>query len=283
MTDSNIGVVVSTLVADPRKCTGAELWAAADAAAEVGIEQFMMWPHHISSPGLSDNADRIAAWAGRVRVLEGATGFTRGATPRFADEVEALIDLAVRLGAPTIATCSLRAQIEDFAAAAEGLAALGEAAGRADVDLCLEFLPWTAIAQLSSAWALVQQAGLDNIGLVLDTWHFHRQPGGPDYDLLETIPGDRVRYVQISDAAAAPDADMMTEALTRRLLPGDGVIDFDHVRSSLDAIGAEPIYATEVYNTSLAQTGAHDMALALRQAVRGVALGQSDATAGGDA
>ena len=87
MTDSNVGVVVSTLVADPRNCTGAELRAAADAAAEVGIEQFMMWPHHISSPGLSDSDERIAAWTGRVRVLEGATGFTRGATPRFAEEV----------------------------------------------------------------------------------------------------------------------------------------------------------------------------------------------------
>ena len=170
-----------------------------------------------------------------------------------------------------------------MAAAAEGLAALGEAAGRAGVDVCLEFLPWTAIAQLSSAWALVQQPGLDNVGLVLDTWHFHRQPGGPDYDLLESIPGDRIRYVQISDAAAAPEADLMTEALTRRLLPGDGVIDFDRLRSSLAAIGADPVYATEVYNTSLAQTGAHDMALALQQAVRGVALGRPVATAGGDA
>ncbi|MDT4943263.1 MAG: hypothetical protein QOJ34_3352 [Pseudonocardiales bacterium] len=283
MTDPDIGVVVSTLVADPLTCTGAELLAAVAAAEEVGIGQYMMWPHHISSTDLPDSAERIAAWTGRVRVLEGATGFTRGATPRFIEEVQGLVDLAVRLGVPMIATCTLRAQIEDLSAAAEGLAAFGEAAARAGVDLCLEFLPWTAIPTLAAAWALVQQTGLDGVGLVLDTWHFQRQPGGPDNDVLESIPGDRIRYVQISDAGAVPDTDLMTEALTRRLLPGDGVIDFDRLHSSLAAIGADPVYATEVYNTTLALTGAHDMALALQQAARGMPLGRSGAIARGDA
>jgi sugar phosphate isomerase/epimerase len=149
--------------------------------------------------------------------------------------------------------------------------------------VCLEFLPWTAVAQLATAWALVQKTGLANVGLVLDTWHFRRQPGGPDYEVLEAIPGDRVRYVQVSDAAAEPEADLMTEALTRRLLPGDGVIDFDRLQSSLAAIGADPVYATEVYNTPLALTGAQDIALALQQAVRGISLGRSGAPGGGSA
>ena len=39
-----------------------------------------------------------------------------------------------------------------------------------------------------------------NGGIVFDTWHFFR--GDPDFDLLATVPGDRIYCVQIDDAAA---------------------------------------------------------------------------------
>jgi len=58
-------------------------------------------------------------------------------------------------------------------------------------------------------------------GLVADAWHWHH--GGSDPDWLRGIPPDRILDAHISDSPPAP-ADKIRD--TERLVPGEGIIDF---------------------------------------------------------
>ena len=62
----------------------------------------------------------------------------------------------------------------------------------------LEFLPWSRISDLATAWQVVRAADRPNGGLMLDSWHYFRSD--PDAALLRSIPGASILGVQLSDA-----------------------------------------------------------------------------------
>jgi sugar phosphate isomerase/epimerase len=99
----------------------------------------------------------------------------------------------------------------------------------------LEFIPMTAIPDLTTAWTIVRGADRPNGGILFDTWHFFR--GDPDFDALDRIPGERIFAVQIDDAEAEVRGSMR-EDTQNRLLPGDGSFDLPRVVGALDRIGA---------------------------------------------
>jgi len=141
-----------------------------------------------------------------------------------------------------------------------------EAAGQVGAQVCVEFLPWSGIPDLATAWRLVEPLG-PGAGIVIDGWHWVRQPGGPAPDLLRSIPGDRIGYVQVCDVAAEPAGDPLTDAMSNRLLPGEGVVDFAELFAVLREIGASPFVATEIFNPALvAEQGAVGAAMAMRDA-----------------
>ena len=96
--------------------------------------------------------------------------------------------------------------------------------------------------------------------------HWHHQDGGPDFDLLEQIPGERIHYVQACDTVPprAAGGDYMQQAMGNRRLPGEGDVDIARLLRTLDAIGADPWFAYEVFNQGLAAGGAETMARTLR-------------------
>jgi len=159
----------------------------------------------------------------------------------------------------------------DRATAAKGLALIGKMGADRGLKVCIEWLPWTALPTIKSAWELIQEAGQDNVGLVVDTWHWLRQPGGPDPETLRQIPGDRIHCVQLDDTTAAGQGDdVMMESMTNRLLPGEGEVDWPEILGLLDEIGADPIWAPEVFNLGLLEKGPTAMAQAIADSTRKV-------------
>jgi len=59
-------------------------------------------------------------------------------------------------------------------------------------------------------------------GLIADAWHWHH--AGGDRDWLRGIPPDRILDVHISDSPGLPPEDIRD---TERVLPGEGVVNFD--------------------------------------------------------
>jgi sugar phosphate isomerase/epimerase len=113
----------------------------------------------------------------------------------------------------------------------------------------LEFIPFTIVRTLRTAWDLVRVADRPNGGLVFDTWHFFR--GEPQFDVLDTIPGDRIFQVQLDDARQQPTGPLREET-QHRLLPGDGELDLVTAVQALHRIGALRWVGPEVISPDLA-------------------------------
>ena len=115
--------------------------------------------------------------------------------------------------------------------------------------LAFEFLPWTAVPDIAAARRIVESVAEDNLGYVLDTWHFAR--AGLDYAALAEIPGDRIHFIQASDAAAQAGENILVETLGHRLPPGEGVVDWPRLLSILEANAVDCPIGTEMFSDAV--------------------------------
>jgi sugar phosphate isomerase/epimerase len=255
---TSLGMCTATLLPDPMGATtDDQVRDAAQAALAAGFTDASVWAHHI---------DAVQGSGLHIAVVEAAMAWATGTPDAAAAEAELFASTAVRVGASKIVAVCMDATWPGIDPARDKLALLVDAAGAIGAQVCVEFLPWSAIPDLATAWALVEPLG-PNAGILVDTWHWQRQAGGPNPELLATIPGERIGYVQVCDAAAEPAGDLLTEAMTNRLLPGDGVVDFAALFHQLDAIGATPFVATEIFNPTLVRDlGSVNTARAMREA-----------------
>ena len=132
--------------------------------------------------------------------------------------------------------------------------------------VAFEFLPWTAVPDLRTAWDLVRRADRPNGGLLVDAWHYFR--GRPDDQLLRSIPGERIAAVQLCDADSDVVGPLFEDTMLRRRLPGDGTFDLTRLISMLDEIGVDLPYSVEILST---EEQARPVAEAARRAHRATA------------
>ena len=222
------------------------------AASANGFAGISMWMSHYDearAEGLTHEAMRaILDREGVVlAMLEYITAWAGGPAARDAieDQTARICGIAKDLGAGTVLAVTMEPEI-DQEAATEGFAIACDVAARHEQQLALEFLPWTAIPNLATAWPIVRDADRANGGLLIDAWHWFRS--GPAPELLRSIPGEKVIHTQISDAPAEGEADVIAETIGRRLLPGDGAIDLVELLRILDEIGAHGPIAAEIFS-----------------------------------
>lgn len=85
-----------------------------------------------------------------------------------------------------------------------------------------------------------------NVGLLLDSWHwFHA--GGTVKDIL-AAGRDRIVHVQAADAPKLPAEDIRDN---ERLMPGEGVIDFNAFFGALKKIGYTDGVSPEIFGRGL--------------------------------
>lgn len=109
----------------------------------------------------------------------------------------------------------------------------------------LEFMPFSSIPDLATAWDIVQMAGRDNGGITLDTWHYYR--GNPDHDLLRSIPGEKIFALQVADADNEVRGDLQNDLLHFRKAPGEGDFDLETVVRILSETGGLNSVGVEVF------------------------------------
>jgi sugar phosphate isomerase/epimerase len=144
---------------------------------------------------------------------------------------------------------------------AERFAALCDRASAHNLTVAIEFLPWSGIPDIASAWEVVRQSGATNGGVLLDTWHFFRSC--PDFDALRSIPSERIVGVQLNDGPSQPVGEIRDETRHRRALPGAGDFDLATVIHTLETMGVSAPWAIEVMSDELA---AKDLRTACRLA-----------------
>jgi len=150
----------------------------------------------------------------------------------------------------------------------EAFAELCDRAGD-DLTVALEFMPYSGVPDLATAWRVLDEANRPNSALIVDVWHWARAGMTPaDLDL---VPADRIISVQLCDVRRTPMEPMRTESLGFRLPPGDGHGDAVGLVRALQARNVRPrLVAVEVISDELVAQGAAHAAKIVATAARGV-------------
>jgi 4-hydroxyphenylpyruvate dioxygenase len=177
------------------------------------------------------------------------------------------LDLCQQFGIPTLLVVADFAEPVDSTSLERALVSLKQAAQWAagfDVRLGLEFRARSAFcSSLDTALALVEQCGEPNVGVNLDVFHYYTGPS--KFEDLAWLTPANLAHVQVADLAGVPrelagDAD--------RILPGDGDFQLEPIVNQLRAVGYDGWVSVELFNPTLWQTRASQVAELGLQALR---------------
>lgn len=114
----------------------------------------------------------------------------------------------------------------DASRLANSFAVFCEAAGRFGMTANIEFMPWTAVTNLTDAVNLVKAAGSpEHAGILVDAIHYARS--NTTLEQIAAIPRKWLNYAKFGDVDSKPDSmdEIQRQARYKRLLPGEGSID----------------------------------------------------------
>lgn len=111
----------------------------------------------------------------------------------------------------------------------------------------IEFLPWTSIATVDDALALVEAAGHPAGGIIVDLWHVAR--AHTPAERLASIPPERLVGVELDDADAEVVGTMLEDTVHRRRYCGQGAFDLPAMIGALRAAGWHGPWGVEILST----------------------------------
>lgn len=182
-------------------------------------------------------------------------------------EAEFLTDLGAKVGAEGLIAACMDVYDLDLTLAISGFGALCDRAAERGLWVAIEFMPWSPIPDLATARAIVERAGRENGGLVIDAWHFTRSNAQLD-EVDEIAP--LVFDFQIDDTAPTIEDDLRQESLHHRLLPGDGTADLIGLIRALDGGGAICPVAIEVFSDEIKRLGPVEATVRAANATRNI-------------
>jgi 2-keto-myo-inositol isomerase len=121
---------------------------------------------------------------------------------------------------------------------------LGGIAAEHEARLSFELLGfgWCSVRTPRGAWQIVQETGLDNVGLVVDCAHFYG--GGGILEELDSLDPGYIFTFHLDDLEDVPK-EAITDA--KRLLPGLGVIPLDEICQRLKRLGYDGDCSVELF------------------------------------
>lgn len=132
----------------------------------------------------------------------------------------------------------------DFSRWAGEFGRLAAQASDSGARLGIEFMPWANIGNVDEALRLVDEAGHDDGGVVIDAWHTER--GGTDPAHLATLPADRIVGVELNDADSAVVGSMFEDTAHRRRYCGEGSFRLVDFVSALNRAGWDGPWGIEI-------------------------------------
>jgi sugar phosphate isomerase/epimerase len=225
------------------------------AAEDAGFDGISVWPlmyrRAQSREGLEPATMRAIVLDAGLHVTELDACFDwiepeEGTEPGREWARDQFFDAANQLGADTVvAAARMNSTHLDLDTAVEGFADLCDDAARHGLRISLEFVAFSAIPDAATAWRIIDAAGRDNAGLVVDIGH-HVRSGG-DESVLRRIPPERIYTVQLVDGPADAPTDLFDEAQWHRADPGEGDFDVAGVLQRLAADGVRARIGPEIY------------------------------------
>jgi 2-keto-myo-inositol isomerase len=249
-----------------------------DIASECGYAALEVWAAKLDNyvaqelplGALTDRMDErgIVPWC--VNSIENITprdALERGDLLR---ELRQRVEMARTLRAPSIVVVPgmvdepvrRNAMVAD---AVDVLRAMSELAG--DVSLAFEFLgkPGCVVPTLDMAIEIVGRVDRGNVGLVIDTFHFHA--GGSSLRDVESVPLDKLLVVHLNGCEDMPKNEL-TDA--HRLYPGEGVTPIVPILERLHLRGFDGVASVEIFRPEYWERDAREVARAAYDGARRV-------------
>ncbi len=164
-------------------------------------------------------------------------------------ECEELSSIAGKIGCPYVVVvpgklpenASKESIVEESCRVLNELADIAENHG---VSLAFEFLGQTdcSVQTLDLCNEIVEKVGRENVGNVLDTFHFYA--GGSTYEAIASMKPEKLFIFHINDAEDLPK-EQLTDA--HRLYPGTGILPLKEIKAGLDAIGYDRMVSIEIF------------------------------------
>ncbi len=223
-------------------------------AAECGFHALEIWSAkldgYVRTHRLEDLAGRmrtlgIEPWC--INSIEDITYRDAPGRHDLLDELRGIIAVARAIGAPSVVVVPGRHpdgynRHESVQDAVDVLRAMSDVSG--EIGLAFEFLGklGCAVPTLDMAVEIVRQVDRPNVGMVIDTFHFHA--GGSRLDDIRDLPIEKLFVVHINGCEDRP-RDELTDA--HRLYPGEGVIPIEAILGALRARGFDGTASIEIF------------------------------------
>ena len=220
--------------------------------------------------GLDDTAMREIAADHGVPILE-VEYITAWGTPHDRDQAQrekeqAVFHMAHAFGVHHLNTGLLERLPLDVIT--EAFAALCDRAGD-DLIVALEFMPYSGVPDLATAWRILGDADRANSALIVDVWHWARAGTTPAD--LDPVPADRIIALQLCDVLEHPMDPLRPESRGHRLPPGQGYGAAVGVVRALHDKGVQPrVVTAEVISDELVSRGVDTAAQITADAAREV-------------
>ncbi|MET0887581.1 MAG: TIM barrel protein [Mycetocola sp.] len=173
-----------------------------------------------------------------------------------------------RLGIETMLLCSnvATARSGDEQLAATQLRELGTLAERFDVRVAYEALAWGRfVDDYEQAARIVRLADHPRVGVCLDSFHILSKGHNPQ--AIETIPADKIFFVQLADAPIL-SMDVLSWSRHHRLFPGEGGFDLPAFMGHLMRTGYDGPISLEIFNDTFRQSDPRATAVDAKRSLR---------------
>ena len=135
------------------------------------------------------------------------------------------------------------------------------------VSLAFEFLgqPDCSVPTLDLAAEIVRKAARDDLGLVIDSFHFYA--GGSTFSMIEALDPSLIKIFHINDAEDLPRTELEDR---HRLLPGLGILPLRDMLSSFRHIGYDRVASVEIFRPEYWERDPFELAREARAATERV-------------
>ena len=164
------------------------------------------------------------------------------------DRAKRKFDVMNKLGTDLVLVCSSvhPKALGGIDRAASDLAELGGIAQAHGVRVGYEALAWGRyVNDHRDAWEVVRRADHPSIGLIVDSFHTLGRKLSPDS--IQSIPGNRIFFVQLADAPQI-DMDLLYWSRHFRNMPGEGDLDVTGFLNAVAATGYDGPISLEIFN-----------------------------------
>ena len=263
----------------------ADLATDVQAAAAAGFDYLEIWAaklreflktHSVSD--LKTLFDQSVLKPLSINSIENITFRDAAAYAGIKGQCEELCSMAAAIGCPYVVIVpgkfppgglSSYEVIEETVSVLRELASIAE---RHNVALAFEFLGQKdcSVQTLELADEIVQKVNRRNIGLVIDSFHFHT--GGSTIKMIDALDPKRLFIFHINDAEDLP-LDQLTDA--HRLLPGLGILKLKDMIEAFKRIGYDQVASVEIFRPEYWQRDPFELAREAKAAVESVLMASS--------